>query len=113
MINLNALAKKQYESTKKRATNPYSNVKADPISCLKHAAGEVVEATEAYTRLTCAEARLGHADCTLKQDLVFELADIICCVMSCAAQLDVDLEDAISDRVANNMLRADGIGDKA
>ena len=47
MIDLNKLSKQAYEVAKMRESNG-ANIKADTISMLKHCAGEVMEATEAY-----------------------------------------------------------------
>lgn len=47
MIDLNKLSKQAYEVAQRRESNG-ANIKTDTISMLKHCAGEVVEATEAY-----------------------------------------------------------------
>jgi NTP pyrophosphatase (non-canonical NTP hydrolase) len=92
MMDLNYLCKMSYENAKKRAEHE-PTIKVNVMSTLKHCAGEVVEATEAYTRFLPKEA---FAD---------ELADIICCVLTICGQTDIDIELALTKCMEKNFKR--------
>ena len=90
---------------------------------LKHTATEVVEAQEAYTRYKT-EYKCIDDGCmqdnvcaqSLKTDIkdlyADELADIIICALIAAAQDNIDIEKAVTKKMAKNELRA-VIGDSA
>ena len=69
MINLNELSKQCLQIAKKRAQH---GIKSDTFSVLKHCAGEVVEAMDAYDVYMYQIKR---------ENYVSELADIIVCVL--------------------------------
>ena len=99
MIDLNELAKESQKIAQKRAEH---GLKSDTMTCLKHCAGEVIEAVEAYK---------DYPPVNL-YDYASELADVIICVLIAAANDNLDIEMAISEKVAKNRLRAEGLGDK-
>lgn len=99
MLNLNDLAKQSLLIAERRGLS------TDVLSTLKHCGGEVVEATEAFTRFNM----LGeHKD---YHDFSSELADIIICVLSASAKEDVDIEDALNRAMTKNARRAYGTKD--
>lgn len=92
MLDLNELCKMAYENAKKRARHE-PTIRVDVMHTLKHCAGEVVEATEAYTRIMPKEV---FAD---------ELADIVCCVLTICGHLDIDIELALTKCMEKNFKR--------
>ena len=105
MIELNELAKECREIAKKREEH---GLKSDTLNCLKHCAGEVVEANEAYNDWTFLDTPKED----MKRAYAEELADIIICTLIAAANDNIDIEMAISEKVVKNSLRAEGVGDK-
>lgn len=103
MIDLNKLSKEAYIVAKKRELNG-AKIKADTISMLKHCAGEVIEAQEAFM--------LWKYDAHEESKYAEELADVIICALI-AAKLDgIDIERAISLKMQINAQRAAMQGDK-
>lgn len=100
-MNLNETAKTALENSLKRQHNG-ANIRVADI--LKHCAGEVVEAEEAFI-LWKYEA---HAPETYAE----ELADIIICALIAAARDRIDIEKAINDKMGKNAKRAEMQGDK-
>lgn len=78
-------------------------LKSDTFSILKHCAGEVCEATDAYTRLTESDNEI--FDETLKEHFAEELADIITCALIAAEQEGVDIKEALFHVQAKNFRR--------
>ena len=101
-VNLNELAKNCLMVARKREENG-ANIKTDTMSMLKHCAGEVVEATEAFSTVT---------DETSRKAFSSELADIICCVLIIAGHEEIDIAEALSSCMTKNAKRAYGEGDK-
>jgi len=101
MIDLNELAKESQKIAEKRAMH---GLESDTMTCLKHCAGEVVEATELVGGYNWG----GNPPVN---DLPYELADIIICVLIAAANEKIDIEKAISEKMVINKIRADGGGD--
>lgn len=98
MINLNEHAKKAQETSQKRfAEKP---VRECSIEILKHCAGEVCEAVEAYSDYLYEDSK-GRRD-----KLAAELADIITCALIAAANEDIDIEKALQDCQQKNEARA-------
>lgn len=105
MINLNDLAKQSHSLVEQRGLD------ADVISSLKHCAGEVVEATEAYyiwTDLTATE----EVNAKHKADFALELADVIICALTASADMNIDIEKAINGAMLKNARRAYAKGNR-
>lgn len=108
MIDLNKLSGESQEIARKRAEH---GLKADTLTCLKHCAGEVVEATEAFCELQCAtKTEFALGDYFIK--LCDEISDVIICALIVAANEGIDIEKAIVKKIAQNRKRAEGTGDK-
>ena len=105
MIDLNKLSKQAYEVAQRRESNG-ANIKINTISMLKHCAGEVMEATEAY----CDFVYEKTDECEEKfQD---EVADIMTCCLIMSGYMQFDIEKAINRVMKKNRLRAEKQGDK-
>ena len=91
MIDLNELSKNALETAKKREWK--GQLRSDTMSILKHCAGEVVEATEAYKEVE--EAILYGGETRCRNAFADELADVITCALIAAAQEGVDIESAL------------------
>lgn len=98
MINLNDLAEQAYLLAKQR------ELKTDIVSTLKHCAGEVVEATEAYTNLSYVSTSDRRKAKT--EEMGLELADIIICALTASAKLGLDIEEYIGKAMQKNAQRA-------
>ena len=94
MKNLNDLAKQSLMLAQQRG------LQTDVLSTLKHCGGEVVEATEAFTRFNMLGERKDFVD------LSSELADIIICVLTASAKEDIDIESALDKAMQKNARRA-------
>ena len=98
MLRLNEIAKDAEFIAKKR------NIPIGTLATLKHCAGEVVEATEAYSVY---EENFGTKKAPLKkEDLASELADIIICVLTASAVEEINIEQAVIKAMAQNAERA-------
>lgn len=95
MLDLNYLCKMSYENAKKRAEYE-PTIKVDVLDTLKHCAGEVLEATDAYWFYSWGERKDNFAD---------ELADIICCVLTICGQENIDVELALTKCMEKNFKR--------
>lgn len=84
MLTLNTIAKQALTIARARGF-------ADK-DVLKHLAGEVIEASEAYTNRNI-------------ENYSHELADVIICALSASAQLDIDIEKAIEEKLFMNAKR--------
>lgn len=98
MSSLNNHAQVALKIAKKRSSK--EGTKLDSIELLKHAAGEVIEATEAYNNY------FNHGEDHYKKDLAGELADIITCTLIVAAMNRIDIEDALKICQIKNYNRA-------
>lgn len=105
MIDLNKLSKQAYEVAQRRESNG-ANIKTDAISMLKHCAGEVMEATEAYCDFVY--------EMTDEYEEKFhdEVADIMVCCLIMSGYMQFDIEKAINRVMEKNRLRAEKQGDK-
>lgn len=92
MIDLNEMSKTALETANTRERK--RQLKSDTMSILKHCAGEVVEATEAYS-LIGAYSSIGEYIGCEEIDFADELADIITCALIAAANEGVDIEAAL------------------
>ena len=105
MIDLNKLSKQAYEVAKRRESNG-AKIKADTISMLKHCAGEVMEATEAYCDYVY------EMTTEFEEKFQDEIADIIVCCLIVSGYMQFDIEKAINRVMEKNRLRAEKQGDK-
>lgn len=109
MIDLNKLSNEAYIVAKKREMNG-AKIKADTISMLKHCAGEVIEATEAYTRSQWQKNK-NKKEIELEH-FSSELADVITCCLIISGKENIDIESALNRVMKKNRLRAKKHGDK-
>ena len=98
MLNLNDLAEQSGIIARKRGLD------TDVVSTLKHCTGEVVEATQAYTRMFCATSPNYAEAC--KEETGLELADIIICALTASSTLGIDIEECINEAMLKNANRA-------
>lgn len=108
-MNLNAVAAELHEISQRREQNgaPLDNTN---IGLLKHCAGEVIEATNAYTRWKYSDLY----DIDIEREQVEdELADVIACILILCAAEKIDVEKALKKCIAKNLTRAEGKGAKA
>ena len=105
MIDLNKLSTDAYIVAKKRELNG-AFIKTAPNDILKHCAGEVMEATEAY----CDYAY----EMTDENEEKFqnEVADIMTCCLIISGYIKFDIELALNRVMEKNRLRAEKKGDK-
>lgn len=94
---IRAFIRKSVDVAQKRAKN--GGIRIDTISLLKHCAGEVIEACEAYSK--------GNTDA-----FKMELGDIMCCALLICGFQGFDAEEILIRCYEKNKARADGIGDK-
>ena len=90
-MNLNEASHKAYEIARKRGINETT------FEALKHCAGEVLEANEAYNDWSLLDPKDD-----LKEKFENELADIVICVLSISAREYIDIEKAISRKMLIN-----------
>ena len=125
MLDLNELCKMAYENTCKRAEHE-PGIKMGTMEALKHCAGEVIEATEAY--INYREIKNLADDLTAKDldekwegqeepdvceeyyqecraRFCSELADIICCVLTICGYANIDIELALTKCMEKNFKR--------
>lgn len=102
MIDLNEAAQDAPTTAKKREKK--GQLKSDTMSILKRCAGEVCEASMAYTLYL--EPNDEFEPEALKRDFADELADIIICALIAAAQEGVDIEAALLRVQEKNARRA-------
>ena len=98
MIKLNEHAKKAQTIAFNRWRK--KGVEHNTPAILKHCAGEVCEAVEAYSDYLYEDSK-GRRD-----KLAAELADIITCALIAAANEDIDIEKALQDCQQKNEARA-------
>ena len=107
MIDLNNMAEHAYSVTKQRKSNG-ANIDVDTLFMLKHAAGEIIEATEAYTDLAY-DTYESHACFERFQN---EVADVVMCCLIIAENTQFDMEKALHRVMEKNKRRAEKQGDK-
>ena len=98
MLDLNYLCKMAYENAKKRAEHE-DKIKLPTFDTLKHCAGEIVEATDAYIYYN------GNKNGTTKAVFADELADVVCCVLTICGQENIDIELALTKCMEKNFMR--------
>lgn len=103
MIELNKIAYNALKTAKEREKK--GQLKSDTMSILKHCAGEVCEATDAYARWC--EIDDENVNKSLKTAFADEVADIITCALIAAAQEGVDIELALLRVQEKNARRAE------
>ena len=105
MIDLNKLSTEAYIVAKKRELNG-AFIKTAPIDILKHCAGEVMEATEAYCDF------IYEMTDEYEEKFQDEVADIMTCCLIISGYMQIDIEKAINRVMEKNRLRAEKQGDK-
>ena len=100
-MNLNEAAENAYKSALQRQHNG-ADVKVAEI--LKHCAGEVIEAQEAFI--------LWKYDAHDPVKYAEELADVIICALIAAGRDEIDIEKAVNKKMQKNAQRAAMQGDK-
>ena len=98
MIDLNEYAQKAQEIAFNRWKK--KDVDYHTPAILKHCAGEVCEAVEAYNQYLYEYIESN------RNELAAELADIINCALIAAANEDIDIEKALQDCQQKNEARA-------
>ena len=98
MISLNEHAKEAHEIAFNRWYK--KDVPYNTPAILKHCAGEVCEAVEAYNDYLYEDSAINRAK------LAAELADIITCALIAAINEDIDIEKALQDCQRKNNERA-------
>lgn len=93
-MNLNKLCLEALEIAQARG------IKETTFETLKHCAGEVLEANEAYNDWSYIQKD------ELKEEFENELADIIICVLSICGAENIDIEKAIERKMKINKERA-------
>lgn len=91
MLNLNTMATQSLKIAKNR------DQKIDTESTLKHCAGEVVEAMNAYT--------YSLYNKNLRDEFELELADVIMCILTISGHLNIDIEKALKKCMQKNQER--------
>lgn len=118
MISLNELARNSLLTAERRERNGAS-IRTDTLSMLRHCAGEVVEAAEAYkaykdsgiVTVSPDGSKVSYGE-DEKEAFAAELADVICCVLIISGKEDIDIAAALSQCMGRNAERIFGQGDK-
>lgn len=113
-MNLSDVSKNALDNAIRRQANG-AKIDCHTLPMLKHCAGEVVEAAQAYVDYAAAlERNKETAENTAEAEEAFasELADIICCVLIISAEENIDIEEAVCKCMLKNAKRAYGDGDK-
>ena len=113
-MNLNEVSENALENAKRREANG-AKIDHHTLPMLKHCAGEVVEATQAFVEYAqvCENNKETEEGTAMAEEaFASELADIICCVLIISANEGIDIEKAVSDCLQKNAKRANGEGDK-
>ena len=95
-MNLNEASQKAYEIARKRG------IRETTFEALKHCAGEVLEANEAYNDWSLLDSPKDD----LREKFENELADIVICVLSISAKENIDIEKAVARKMLINEGRA-------
>lgn len=91
MLNLNTMATQSLKIAENRGQA------TDTLSTLKHCAGEVVEATDAYVHSIYNK--------NLREEFELELADVIMCILTISGHLNIDIEKALKKCMQKNKER--------
>lgn len=94
MIDLNNIARQSLKIAEHR------KLETDALSCIKHCAGEIAEATQAidnYQSCVCEETEKQMAD---------EVADVTMCMLTLSAEMGINIEQAILNCLEKNRKRA-------
>ena len=101
MINLVTASAKAYDIAKRRG------IKETTFEALKHCAGEILEANEAYNNWTFCET----SD-SLKELFEDELADVIMCCLSICGAEGINIEKALDRVFEKNEKRAENVSER-
>ena len=91
-MDLKKASEKAYEIAQKRG------IHEDTIQALKHCAGELLEAVEAYTRFVYS----GREEADTFPE---EIADVVMCIFSICGAENIDLEKALNSVFEKNIER--------
>lgn len=108
-FDINQLAQDMYEVARKR--HEKGGLPVDNLGLLKHCAGEVIEATEAFSFASNIDIEL-EKRISYYGNYTKELADIIACVLIILAKGKFDIKKLLTDCLEKNKARAEGNGDK-
>ena len=127
MLDLNKMAEKAYKIAVKRAQKGQIEDPRYDIDNLKHCAGEIIEAEEAFykwgiTGISLENAtskkdkkRLEKRITEKKAEFALEISDIIMCCLTIAANERIDIERSLFDCLLKNegkLIDAEQAGDK-
>ena len=98
-MDLKLASERAYEIAEKRGQ--YKHDSQDTMRGLKHCAGEILEANEAYNNWTFCET----SD-SLKEHFEDELADVIMCCLSICGAEGINIEKALERVFEKNEKRA-------
>jgi len=98
MIDLNEMKEESLDIAIRRGQE------VDGISCLKHCAGEVAEAIDAYKDFEQVHGKFSGPS-SEAYNLRMELADIIMCVLTLCAREHLDIEEALRHCIKKNKAR--------
>lgn len=99
MIDLNEMSRTALKTAKMREEK--GQLKSDTMSIMKHCAGEVFEAVEAYSICYRFRGKI------YEEEFADELADIITCTLIAAANEGADIEAALLRVQEKNARRAE------
>lgn len=95
-MDLKIASNKAFEIAKKRGQ--YKGDGLDTVRALKHCAGEVIEACEAYTKFVFCQSEIAD---TFPE----EIADVAMCVLSICGAENIDLEQELLKVFEKNIAR--------
>lgn len=93
MIDLNNISSQSLKIAE------FRKQETDALSCLKHCAGEIMEAVESYTKFVFSPNEE-------KDSFPDELADVIMCILTLSAKENINIEQAILNCLEKNRKRA-------
>lgn len=102
-MDLKSASERAYEIAKMRGQYKYDS--QDTLRGLKHCAGEVIEANEAYNNWSLLDTPKDD----LKEKFADELADVIMCILSICGAEHIDIEQALCRCFFKNEKRAEGV----
>ncbi|MCS5707892.1 nucleotide pyrophosphohydrolase [Candidatus Berkiella cookevillensis] len=101
IIDFNELKEKIRSFAKMRNWEPYHN----PKNLLMALSVEVAELVEIYQWLSSTEAEVAHHDLHRKQAIGEEIADILLYLVCFADMVNIDLKQAVLEKMALNAIK--------
>ena len=98
-MDLKSASERAFENAQNRG------IKETTFEALKHCAGEVIEANEAYNNWSLLDTPKDD----LKEKFADELADVIMCILSICGAEHIDIEQALCRCFFKNEKRAEGV----